>query len=138
MELEALFLSNSLNNDIVQHIYKFLYIEKGINHALRIAITKNHFLLEKILKMYKTIFDQSIHSSDYYLSWCENDMLGILNDNISISIMSPKLLVEHPNITTKYLLKRVSDTKLLERLFEIWCYMNEEKRYTMYINPIIY
>lgn len=137
MELQALLLSKTLPTDVVlHHIYPQLCKNRNIlTEPQKESIINDHFHLKKIIRQYRNDTSLSLNkrSSDYYMYWMENDMIGILNNDQSlINGISDSLLQECPEVTKAFLLESAPVDMLADRLYTLWTMMTPEKKRIMF------
>jgi hypothetical protein len=137
MELQALLLSSVLPQDVVLNdIYNHLWRNKNVlTDDLKTAIIHDHFRLEKIVMKYynDTSLSRKPSHDDYFLCWLENDLLGVLNDDMGfMDGLSENLQRECPGITRDWLLSCESVDDLPEKVYSVWKLMTNEKKAIMY------
>lgn len=139
MELEALLLSDVIPRDIVLNdIYKHLCEKKTLNEEQNNSIIYNHFLFKKVIFKYyrnKQFSRNPLHGQEYFLYWLENDLIGILNDNIPLNYgLSENMKKQCHGVTIEWLTSNVPPEGLPDKTYAIWKLMSNEKKQFMYDN----
>ena len=137
MELQPLLLSSALSRDVVlTHIYSHLWRNRRrLTEDQADSIRGMWFHLRAVIARYMQDTSLSLDesSSDYFMWWLENDLLGVLNDGKPfIDGLSEGLKREYPWITKDHLLGIETKDTVLDKIEFLWSIMTFEKRMRMF------